>query len=186
MTGRAHRNHAAAFLESNMKIYGHPWSINSRKTFMTVAEKGHAVPMVLVMIPKGEQRRPEHLARHPFGKVPVLDDDGFVLYETRAINRYLDARLPGPRLTPAADREVARLEQWINVADAYFIPHTHALIGEGLFRRYLGGRAERGDDPRGAGGDAAGARRDRPGAGELAVPRGRGCSGRRPTGRWCR
>jgi glutathione S-transferase len=122
-----------------MKIYGHPWSINTRKTLLTLAEKRHEAELVLVMIPKGEQRRPEHLALHPFGKVPVLDDDGFVLYETRAINAYLDRKLPGAPLTPEGDRAVARMDQWINAADSYFLPHAHPLLVELLFRRYLGG-----------------------------------------------
>jgi len=122
-----------------MKVYGHPWSINTRKTLATLAEKGHEAQLALVMIPKGEQKLPQHLALHPWGKVPVLDDDGFVVYETRAINRYLDGRLDGPRLTPVDPRELARVDQWTNVADAYFVPHAHAMIVELLFRRYLGG-----------------------------------------------
>jgi glutathione S-transferase len=124
---------------STMKLYGHPWSINTRKTLMTLAEKGHQAELVLIMIPKGEQKSIEHLARHPFGKVPVLDDDGFVLYETRAINRYLDQKLGGTALIPRDDRDAARVEQWMNIADSYFIPHAHPLIVEALFRRYLGG-----------------------------------------------
>ncbi|MGE0548290.1 MAG: glutathione S-transferase family protein [Kofleriaceae bacterium] len=122
-----------------MKVYGHPWSINTRKTLATLAEKGHEVPLQLVMLPKGEHKAAAHLALHPFGKVPVLDDDGYVIYETRAINAYLDATLRGPSLTPATARERARMDQWINVADAYFIPHAHPLLVEVLFRRYLGG-----------------------------------------------
>jgi glutathione S-transferase len=110
-----------------MKLYGHPWSINTRKTLMTLAEKGHQAELVLIMIPKGEQKSIEHLARHPFGKVPVLDDDGFVLYETRAINRYLDQKLGGTALIPGDDRDAARVEQWMNIADSYFIPHAHPL-----------------------------------------------------------
>ena len=122
-----------------MKVYGHPWSINTRKTLMTLAEKGHDAELVLVMIPKGEQERPEHLARHPFGKVPVLDDGGFLLYETPAINRYLDRTLGGEPLVPSETRAAARVDQWINVADAYFIPSAYPLVVEVLFRRYLGG-----------------------------------------------
>jgi glutathione S-transferase len=125
-----------------MKLYGHPWSINTRKTLATAAEKGHPIPLSLVMIPTGEHKQPAHLARHPFGKVPVLDDDGFVLYETRAINAYLDARLDGPRLVPDAARDRARMDQWINAADSYFIPYAHPLIVERLFRRYLGGEQD--------------------------------------------
>lgn len=122
-----------------MKIYGHPWSINTRKTLMTLAEKGLEAELVLVMIPKGEQKQPEHIARHPWGKVPVLDDDGFVLYETRAINAYLDRRNGPASLVPADVRGAARVDQWTNVADSYFVPHAHSLIVERLFRRYLGG-----------------------------------------------
>ncbi len=122
-----------------MKLHGHPWSINTRKTLAAVAEKGHDLPLTLVMLPKGEHRRPEHLRMHPFGKVPVLDDAGFVLYETRAINAYLDAKLDGPRLVPTDPRESARMDQWINVADAYFVPSAQPLIVELLFRRFLGG-----------------------------------------------
>jgi glutathione S-transferase len=122
-----------------VKLFGHPWSINTRKTLAALAEKGHEVPLTLVMIPKGEQKRPEHLRLHPFGKVPVIDDDGFVLYETRAINSYLDATLGGPSLTPRTARDRARMDQWINTADAYFIPHAFPLIVELLFRKFLGG-----------------------------------------------
>lgn len=123
-----------------MKIYGHPWSINTRKTLMTLAEKGQRAELCLVMIPRGEQKLPEHLARHPFGKVPVLDDDGFVLFETRAINAYLDRKwTSGTSLLPVDPREAAHADQWINIADAYFIPHVHPLLVETLFRRHLGG-----------------------------------------------
>jgi glutathione S-transferase len=122
-----------------MKLFGHPWSINTRKALAVIAEKGHSVPLSLVMIPTGEHKRPAHVARHPFGKVPVLDHDGFVLYETRAITAYLDRVLDGPRLVPEGARERARVDQWINVADAYFVPHAHAVVVEVLFRRYLGG-----------------------------------------------
>lgn len=122
-----------------MKVYGHPWSINTRKTLFTLAEKGHETELILVMLPKGEQKRPEHIALHPFGKVPVLNDDGFVLYEARAINQYLDRVLQGPTLTPSNAKEQARMEQWINVADAYFVPFAHQMIVELLFRPFLGG-----------------------------------------------
>jgi glutathione S-transferase len=122
-----------------MKLYGHPWSINTRKVLATIAEKGHEMPMTLVMLPKGEHKRTEHLRVHPFGKVPVIDDDRFVLYEMRAINAYLDAKLSGPLLVPTEARERARMDQWINIADSYFIPFAHPMIVELLFRRHLGG-----------------------------------------------
>lgn len=122
-----------------MKVYGHPWSINTRKVLMTLAEKGHDAELVLVMLPKGEHKRPEHLARHPFGKVPALEDGDFLLYETAPINRYLDRSLSGPPLVPADAKSAGRVDQWIGIADAYFIVHAQPLVVEQLFRRYLGG-----------------------------------------------
>jgi len=122
-----------------MKIYGHPWSINTRKALMTVAEKGHEVELVTVVLPKGEHKEAAHLARHPFGKVPVLDDDGFVVYEARAICAYLDRTLSGPSLSPRGAREAAWVDQWTNVADAYFVPHAAPVVVETTFRKYLGG-----------------------------------------------
>lgn len=123
----------------SIKIYGHPWSINARKALLTLAEKGHEGELVLVMLPLGEHKQPAHLARHPWGKVPVLDHDGFLVYESRAINRYLDDALDGPRLSSASPRERALAEQWMNVSDLYFSPHAGALLVESLFRDYLGG-----------------------------------------------
>ncbi len=122
-----------------MKIYGHPWSINTRKALMTIAEKGLDAELVVVKLPAGEHKGPEHLARHPFGKVPVLDDGGFVLYETRAINEYVDRKKLPAQLVPGDVRDLARMHQWTNVADAYFVPHAAPFIVENLFRRYLGG-----------------------------------------------
>lgn len=59
----------------------------------------------------GSTRRPEFLAINPNGRVPVLVDDGFVIYESLAINLYLAAQYPGP-LTPGSVREAALATQW--------------------------------------------------------------------------
>jgi glutathione S-transferase len=124
-----------------MKIYGHPWSINTRKVLMVLAEKGQEAELSLVMIPKGEQRLPAHVALHPFAKVPVLEDGGFVLYETTAINRYLERKFPTPALLPSDAQGAALTNQWLSAADSYFVPHVAPVIVETLFRRYLGGEA---------------------------------------------
>ena len=92
------------------------------------------------MLPKGEHKTASTCACIRSARCPSLDDDGFVLYETRAINAYLDATLIGPAPRCRAEpRERARMDQWISVADAYFIPYAHPMIVELLFRRYLGG-----------------------------------------------
>ena len=81
-------------------------------------EKG--APYRLVPIGPGEQRSPAHTARHPFGKAPAIDDDGFGVYETQAILRYLDQVFPNPPLTPDDPKARARMNQAIGVNDCYF------------------------------------------------------------------
>lgn len=90
-----------------VKVYGFPGSTCTRKVLCTLHEKGAAFEFVNVDITKGEQKSPAHLARQPFGVVPAIDHDGFALYESRAIIRYLDRRAPG-REPHARRREAAR------------------------------------------------------------------------------
>ena len=81
-------------------------------------EKG--APHRLVPIGPGEHKQPAHMARHPFGKAPTIDHDGFGLYETQAILRYIDQVYPEPALTPADPKARARMNQAIGVNDCYF------------------------------------------------------------------
>jgi glutathione S-transferase len=63
---------------------------------------------------------PEHLALHPFGRVPILRHGDFVVYETSAIVAYVDEALEGPRLTPRDVRARARMNQWISAVNSYY------------------------------------------------------------------
>jgi glutathione S-transferase len=121
-----------------MKVYGHPLSTCTRKVLITAAEKGAHVELVTVDLFTGEHKQPAHLARHPFGVVPVLDDAGFVLYESRAIVRYLDTRLDGAPLVPAATRDRARMDQWLSVDQSYVAPHIRTLAIQRLVRKHEG------------------------------------------------
>src|SRR5690606_22722814 len=124
---------------SSMKVYGHPMSTCTRKVLMTLAEKGHKAEFVLVDIMKGEGHSPEHLARQPWGQVPVFeDDDGFVLYESRAICRYLDAKLAGPSLLPSDPRQRAIAEQWMSIEASNFTPPAMKVIWNMYFSKFLG------------------------------------------------
>jgi glutathione S-transferase len=122
-----------------MKVYGHPMSTCTRKVLTTLAEKGHEAQFVLVDLMKGEQKSPAHVARQPFGVVPVLEDEGFSLYESRAIIRYLDAKLPGTSLTPSTLQARGRMEQWMSVEQSYFTPHVMAIVTEMLMKAMRGG-----------------------------------------------
>jgi glutathione S-transferase len=121
-----------------MKIHGHPWSINTRKCLAVAAEKGHALPLVLVKLHLGEQRGDAHKRLHPFGRVPVLVDGDYTLFESRAIEAYLDAQLGGAPLAPADRRARARMDQWVGAVDAYVAPHAGVIVRDEIFGRFLG------------------------------------------------
>ncbi len=114
-----------------MKVYGHPASTCTRKVLCALAEKGVEYEFILVDIMKGESKSPEHLARQPFGVVPVLEDDGFMLYESRAILRYLNAKLGG--LAPTDAKDIGIMEQWISVESSYFSPPAMKAVLEIFF-----------------------------------------------------
>jgi len=108
-----------------IKVHGIPGSPYGRAVLATCLEKG--TPYRLVPLAPGALRGPEHLARHPFGRMPAIEDDGFQLYETQAILRYIDASRPGPALTPADPKARARMDQAIGVIDWYFFTPNSAM-----------------------------------------------------------
>ncbi len=76
-----------------MRLYYHPLSSNSRRVVMTAIHLVVKLEMIVVDLLKGEHRKLEYLRLNPNGKVPLLDDDGFHLWESHAIMQYLaDAR----------------------------------------------------------------------------------------------
>ncbi len=112
-----------------------PGSPFSRAVVATLEEKSAAYRLVPVV--PGTLRLPEHLRRHPFGRVPVLEHGDFRLYETQAILRYLDRVLPDPPLTPREPRRAARMDQVMNIKDWYLFPGAGTVIA---FQRIVGPR----------------------------------------------
>jgi len=126
---------------SEFVVYGTIGSPYLRAALLGFAEK--SLPYRLVPVPFGQSKSEEHRARHPFGRVPVIDHDDFRLYETQAILRYLDRIAPEPPLTPADPRQAARMDQIAGVVDWYFFPQVSATIG---FQRYVAPMAGRTPD----------------------------------------
>jgi glutathione S-transferase len=116
-----------------LKVHSVPGSPYGRAVLVALEEK-RAAYRVVPVAPK-TLRLPEHLARHPFGRVPVLEHDDFRLYETQAILRYLDRALPGPTLTPPEPRSAARMDQLMGVNDWYLFQGAGSVIG---FQRVVG------------------------------------------------
>jgi glutathione S-transferase len=92
-----------------MKLYDFPFSPNCRKVRAIAYEVGVALEFAPVNLLKGESRTPAFLARNPNGRVPVLEDGDFVLWESTAIMRYLAA---GTALLPSAQRAAADVDRW--------------------------------------------------------------------------
>lgn len=124
-------------------LYGFDGSAFVRSVKMLLAEKGTEYEQVPVDLLKGEHREPEHLARSPFGKVPVLDHDGMRLYETDAIQRYLDKVLPGPSFIPADAKDEARMSMAIGLIDSFgYAAMVGGVTAYHLFPDFVGGVSE--------------------------------------------
>lgn len=120
---------------SEYRVHIIPGSPFSRAVLVTLEEKN--TPYRLVPVAPGTLRASQHLSRHPFGRVPVLEHGGFRLYETQAILRYLDRVLPEPALTPADPHRAARMDQLMNINDWYLFHGVANVIG---FQRIVGPR----------------------------------------------
>jgi glutathione S-transferase len=120
-------------------LYGFDGSTYVRTVRMVLAEKAAQYELVPVHVLKGEPRQPEHLARHPFGKVPVLEHDEFRIIETSAIAPYLDEVLPGPSLTPDNPKDRARMRMAMGIVDSYGYAALIGVAGYHLFPDFIGG-----------------------------------------------
>src|SRR3954468_23457169 len=96
----------------SLVLHGYHYSVYNRIARLTLAEKAVAYERVEVN-PFAPDVPAAYLALHPFGRVPALVHDGFALYETGAITRYIDRSFPGPSLQPAGPRPLARMDQVI-------------------------------------------------------------------------
>ncbi len=76
-------------------IHGSPHSTCTQRVLTTLAEKGVDHEMHEINFAKLDHKQPAHLKLQPFGKVPVLEDDGYFVYESRAICKYIAKKYAG-------------------------------------------------------------------------------------------
>ncbi|KAF5341648.1 hypothetical protein D9611_002087 [Ephemerocybe angulata] len=129
-----------------LKLYGWPKSTCTQRVGMALIEKGVPFEFVMVDLFKGESKTPEYLQKQPFGQVPYIDDDGFTLYESRAIARYIAEKYAAkgtPNLLPIADvRARARFEQAASVEVADFDAFAGRAVFEMVFKPMMGGKSD--------------------------------------------
>jgi len=126
---------------SKVIIYGTAVSTCTQKVLLTIFEKNIDFELKLINLAKGDQRTPEHLARQPFGRVPVLEDGTFRLYESQAIVRYLDKKT-GPKLIPADLQESGVVDQWASNFASYYNDQIFKIIQQRLLNKMAGKPAD--------------------------------------------
>ncbi|MGH8169519.1 MAG: glutathione S-transferase family protein [Steroidobacteraceae bacterium] len=112
---------------SGFVVHSIPGSPFGRAVLATLVEKN--APFRFATVEPRSMKSQPHLTLHPFGRVPILEDGGFSLYETQAILRYLDRKLPAPSLTPADPKAAARMDQVMGVSDWYLFQGCNNIIG---------------------------------------------------------
>ncbi|KAJ5780712.1 Glutathione-S-transferase [Penicillium paradoxum] len=120
-----------------LKLYGS--AIATSRVLVTLLEKELPYEFILVDLAKGEQKGEEYKRLQPFGKVPVVDDDGLVLFESRAICKYLDKKYAsGKRLMPEDDEAYGRFEQACSVEQSYFAAAAETIGTELIIKPMKG------------------------------------------------
>ncbi|KAF4549913.1 Glutathione S-transferase-like protein 5 [Elsinoe fawcettii] len=118
-----------------LKLYGS--ALSTARVLVAVIELELPYELVTVDIGKGEQYAEDYKKLQPFSKVPVLDDDGLVMFESRAICRYLVNKYGSSSgLVPDVHdhRNYARFEQACSVEQCYFAAAAEGIGTEVIIR----------------------------------------------------
>ncbi|HXG20019.1 MAG TPA: glutathione S-transferase family protein [Methylomirabilota bacterium] len=113
-----------------IKLYDFPQSPYCQKVRLVLAEKDLSFDKVFVDLMKNEQKSPDFLRLNPYGKVPVLVDEGEAVYDSTVINEYLEDEYPHPPLMPADSGERARVRMFEDFADNSFTAQGGLLAAE--------------------------------------------------------
>ncbi|EIW77399.1 glutathione S-transferase [Coniophora puteana RWD-64-598 SS2] len=133
-----------------LKIHGASQSTCTRTVAVVATELNVPYELVPVNFATAEHKSPAFTAVQPFGQLPYIDDDGFKLYESRAIARYLVKKYGGQgtvSLIPTGLKEEALFEQGVSIETANFYP---SAIGFGLEKVFKPMRGVTPDEARAA------------------------------------
>lgn len=101
-------------------VYGFPRStfVNIVRLILTHKDVAYSLQDLEPVMGK-----PDHLALHPFNRVPIFRHDDLTVYETSAIAAYIDEAFGGASLTPKDPKARARMNQWISAVNSYYYPY---------------------------------------------------------------
>jgi len=114
-----------------IRIWGRASAFNLQKAYWALLETGQSHERIDAGGDFGGLDSPDFLARNPNGRIPVIDDDGFVLWESQAIVRYL-AEQHAPALLPDDVQGRARASQWMDWAQTNLFPAALDLFWGGV------------------------------------------------------
>src|SRR5712692_4391993 len=112
-----------------MKLYVFP---PSPRAFKVIALKNHLgleCEMHIVDLGKGDQLTPEYIAMNPNKKMPVLEDEGYVLWESNAILFYLASKKPESGVWPSDARRQADVIRWLAWESAHWDAESCGMVG---------------------------------------------------------
>jgi glutathione S-transferase len=121
-----------------MKLHVAPPSPRAFKVLAVARHLGIQFELCPVDLLGGAHARPEFVALNPNRKMPVLEDDGFVLWESNAIMQYLASKRPDAGLLPDDPRARADVARWQFWESAHWDPACATLVFERMLKPVLG------------------------------------------------
>ncbi|KAI3910035.1 hypothetical protein MKW92_006900 [Papaver armeniacum] len=124
-----------------LKLYGFSMSAPTESVMTCLAEKEIEYELVHLSFSAGEHKSPAHLAKNPFGLVPVLEDGSVTLFESRAISKYIAYKYKGTGtnlLRRDNIEEEAMVGVWLEVESQQFCPAIDAIAHQILINPFLG------------------------------------------------
>ena len=128
---------------AKLTVYGTPVSTYVRTVRLLLEEAGVDYTLNKIDIFNGENQSAEYLAKNPFGKVPTLEVDVELLYETAAITDYLNTVLASNKFSPSDPMQSARMRQIMAIIDSYLYPSAiSTIVIQRLIVPTQGGKAD--------------------------------------------
>ncbi|MCB1534205.1 MAG: glutathione S-transferase family protein [Rhodoblastus sp.] len=121
-----------------MRLFFHPLSSNARRALLVARHLGLDIELVSVALESGAQKSPAYLALNPNGRVPLLVDGDFVLWESHAIMQYLADTTGGQDIYPAGAKARADVNRWLFWSACHFAPACALFIRERVSKAVLG------------------------------------------------
>lgn len=121
-----------------MRLHVFPPSPRATKVIALAHHLGLDCELRVVHLFKGEQNAPEFVALNPNKRMPVLEDDGFVLWESNAILQYLASKKPESRLWPSDAKGQADVLRWLSWEAAHWTPACTPMAFERVVKKLAG------------------------------------------------